>query len=499
MKKGILVAAISALLGCANAMAATVTAVAGGLSGAVDKTATELTVTGDIDARDLKFIAEEMTALVSLDLSNVSIKAYKGLTPCFGDKLEYSADHLPEYCFIGKNYTSVKLPATLKYIGEGAFAGCRNLADLSLPAELDSIGRYAFNSCDALTALVLPAGIEKVGTGAFSRCIGLKNVDLTALSETCELGVNLFTNCSALETATLGNKILSIPAGAFAGCESLSKVDLGTNPSLKVIGEEAFVSSGLTAFDFENCTNLVTLGRWAFANVQLSGIVLPASVESIGEGVFFYNTALKEIELPSKVVEVSDFALAGCESMSEGVVVGESVATIGRYALADAKGTVSISLPASLTYVGTRAFENNTSIAEMTVAAKAVPELGEDVFSGVNQPAVKLKVPENSVSQYKAAEQWKEFDVVGDMSTIEESIVSTSEIKAYFVEKILHVDASEVISSVNVYEANGVLLASCEPKADKVQIDMSAMAGSMYVVAVRMECGRLNTIKLIRH
>lgn len=500
MKKIFLIAAIVAFLNCFEASAVTVSTTEGGLSGVVtDNSVTELVVTGDIDARDLKFIAENMSGLTVLDLSGANIKAYKGANPCFGDQTEYVANQLPAYCFFGKDYVTVKLPETLKCVGEGAFAGCRKLAVLALPAELDSISRYAFNSCDALAELVLPSGLEKVGTGAFSRCAGLKKVDLSALSTECELGVNLFSNCIALETAVLGNKLTAIPAGAFAGCSALKKVDLGTTPALKTIGEEAFVSSGLTAFDFESCTALTTIGRWAFANVQLAEVVLPASVESIGEGVFFYNSALKSIELPSKVTEVSDFVLAGCDAMNNGVAVGESVTTVGRYAMADAKGLVSITLPVTLTYVGTHAFENNTGLTEMTVAATEVPELGEDVFSGINQIGVKLKVPEESVSQYKAAEQWKEFDVVGDMSTIEASVVASNEIKAYFIEKLLNVEAAMSIASLNVYDVNGVLLVSCEPKAEKVQVDMSGMGGNLYVVSVRLENGNLSTIKLIRH
>ena len=121
---------------------------AGDLSSLVtDCKATELIVEGDIDARDLKFISEEMTALSLLDLSKTNIKALKADKPCFGEVLEYAENVLPDYCFFAKDYEIVQLPNGLVEIGEGAFAGCKNLSSVSLPVSLKAIGKYAFSAC----------------------------------------------------------------------------------------------------------------------------------------------------------------------------------------------------------------------------------------------------------------------------------------------------------------------------------------------------------------
>ena len=54
------------------------------------------------------------------------------------------------------------------------------------------------------------------------------------------------------------------------------------------------------------------------------------------------------------------------------------------------------------------------------------PSLGSDVFSEVNTSICKLVVPDQSISQYKSAEQWRDFLDISDveMVTVDESGIS---------------------------------------------------------------------------
>lgn len=439
-----------------------------------DKSVTELTVQGEIDVRDLKFIVEELSNLECLDLSGAEIVAYKSSVPYFSDVLEYPANELPDYCFFDKNYKSVVLPSSLSYIGEAAFAGCDNLTKVVCPENLDSIGNYAFSSCDGLEGVTFNAGIEKIGIGAFAKCAKLKSLDLSVIGSTCNFGKGVFAGCISLESVNMGDQITDIAANMFAGCTMLKTINLGTNPTLKSIGEDAFASTGLTAFDFSVCTQLKVIGRWAFAGVQLAEIVLPASIESIGEGAFFYNESLKDVAVPASVTKVEGYTFNGNTSLA------------------------TISLPATLVYVGTRAFEDNTGMTNITIEAENVPELGENVFAGVDQPNVELKVPNESVLMYKWAEQWQEFNIIGDISTIEDFIVEENAIKVSFEDKILNVISNNEILQVMVYEPNGVCLVSAKPLSESVQIDMSTMGGHVYVVYVKLKNGKEKTFKLVR-
>ncbi len=65
---------------------------------------------------------------------------------------------------------SVTLPASLRTIGDGAFAGCTALEEVSLPPGLRLIGSDAFALCERLSSVRLPEGLETLGEGAFDGC-----------------------------------------------------------------------------------------------------------------------------------------------------------------------------------------------------------------------------------------------------------------------------------------------------------------------------------------
>lgn len=61
------------------------------------------------------------------------------------------------------------IPNTVTSIGNGAFAGSKNLTSIILPPSIKSIGRVAFNQC-GLTSIKIPAFVNYIGEGAFTYC-----------------------------------------------------------------------------------------------------------------------------------------------------------------------------------------------------------------------------------------------------------------------------------------------------------------------------------------
>lgn len=97
-------------------------------------------------------------------------------------------------------------------------------------------------------------------------------------------------------------------------------------------------------------------------------------VTEIGEGAFQNNTGLTEVTIPASITSIGAKAFAGCKNL-------QSI-------------TVNIIVPINLSVVGARGFTR----AE-----------GSDVFEGVDKETCILYVPEGSVDAYKAAPVWKEF------------------------------------------------------------------------------------------
>ena len=64
----------------------------------------------------------------------------------------------------------LKLPSTLREIGDFAFYGCEKLTGtLVLPDSVETVGNYAFVRCEGLTGLVLSKNLKTVGDEAFQK------------------------------------------------------------------------------------------------------------------------------------------------------------------------------------------------------------------------------------------------------------------------------------------------------------------------------------------
>ena len=145
-------------------------------------TVTNLTVTGNIDARDIKTIRDKMPKLAVLDISGVYMLAYKGTAGTAGtSSTSYPASEMPTFSFYntftgGKtSLKSIALPTTLISIEYGAFMGCSNLTgSLTIPNSVTSIGRDAFNGCSKISSLTLGNSVTKIGDHVFYNCSGLK-------------------------------------------------------------------------------------------------------------------------------------------------------------------------------------------------------------------------------------------------------------------------------------------------------------------------------------
>ena len=91
------------------------------------------------------------------------------------------------------------------------------------------------------------------------------------------------------------------------------------------------------------------------------------------------------VEIPEGVVSISAEAFSGCNSL-EGVVFHCAVETIS-----------------------SKAFNNCYQIGSVVCKAELPPILAADAFNGVAKDNFTVEVPEQSVSDYTLASNWKEF------------------------------------------------------------------------------------------
>ena len=104
--------------------------------------------------------------------------------------------------------------------------------------------------------------------------------------------------------------------------------------------------------------------------------------------------------------------MAGCQNS----VIPDDVIKIDNDAFRDCNTLTFINIPASVTSIGDRAFSQCTSLSRVDVQATDPPLLGEYAFS--TSKGLTIYVPENRVNIYKAADGWKDLNIVAGESDI---------------------------------------------------------------------------------
>lgn len=458
------------------------------------KAETALTLSGQMDLRDFTALTENMPGLKSLDLSGVRVTAYDSPRASAVGPSSNKADELPKGALLGLHLTDLALPSGLRVIGEGALAG-GEFTTLVLPASLTSIGDHALYGCTRLENLTFPASVTSVGTYSLAGCSSLRVADLSATRLT-EIPARMFEGDAALATVSLPSALGKIGEGSFAGAASLKSVSLpGT---LTFIGKNAFNASGLENVAIPSSVNEV--GDFAFSNCHsLTGAVLGNPKAALGQGIFYSDPLFVTFDAPG-IERFPDYLFAGSHSADVGRLLG-GVEEIGAYAMSGNRAETLV-FGSTLVYLGDGAMENMGSLTDIDATAleSAVPELGDNVFSGIDQGNVDLIVADNASAPWQAADQWKEFKVLEVGHTGSGSVISipSDSVRGRFEGTVLRLTSGEPMARVEVYEPGGAKVAETAPHSTEAHVETSAFAGRVYVVRAILENGHVATLKLMR-
>lgn len=85
----------------------------------------------------------------------------------------------------GEKITAIKLPSTVKFIGDSAFSET-SIKSIVIPKGVTEIRYGTFDGCSALTAVTIPTTVKTVRMNAFYDCKSLKNVTIPYSVKTIE-------------------------------------------------------------------------------------------------------------------------------------------------------------------------------------------------------------------------------------------------------------------------------------------------------------------------
>ena len=249
--------------------------------------------------------------------------------------------HLPETLveisdrgFYNSGINYVKLPETLKSIGEYAFDvqyGEANMVELELNRELEKIGASVVN--DLYSVKLHPENEHfKIDDGVlFSAdgevlCAVLNEAD-RSVSYTVPDGVKrissfAFSEVSTFKTVNIPDSVTLIEEAAFSGCDSIVSIDIPKN----VTSIEPYTFSScrsLKTVTFSGCVEVI--GDHAFSScTSLEHVTVPDGVKTVGESAFYYCDSLKSVTVTEGVNTIGKKAFSYCKKL-ERVYISSTV------------------------------------------------------------------------------------------------------------------------------------------------------------------------------
>ncbi|MBR2742863.1 MAG: leucine-rich repeat protein [Clostridia bacterium] len=238
--------------------------------------------------------------------------------------------------------------------GEVTGISNKRITNLVIPRSIDGIevtdiGRNAFNYCTGLESVTIPSTVTRMAYGAFQSCNALASVNISDIEAWCNISFVTFD----------ANPLY------FA-----HHLYLNGKEVTRLVIPEGVTSIGVRAF--QNCDGLTS-------------VTIPSSMTSIGNNAFYNCSALTSINVdadntaytsvdgvlftkdkktlvmypagksgaytvPSGVTSIRDNAFACCRGLTS-VIIPEGVARVGSSAFENCSGLTSVSIPSSVTNI----------------------------------------------------------------------------------------------------------------------------------------------------
>ena len=341
----------------------------------------------------------------------------------------------------------------VKGISKGTFT-YGEMTSVVIDSGIETIAPYAFFNCMHLKELKLPASLKMIGNSAFEACLEITNIVSEAITPV-DITDDVFSD-DLYSKATL-----KVPYGSktnyqeaknwtkFVNIEEMPAYDKGFY--FRIQNNEAEIVSGSIRYSgeivipeivkFNNVEYPVTsISKGAFWGCEdIVALHIPSSVTSIAVGSFVLCSNLASIvvdennpiydsrdncnaivetatntlisgcmntSIPNDIVVIGDCAFEG-QLQLKSITIPNGVTTIGGRAFRGVSFT-SLEIPGSVTSIGKGAFEDCDKLTSLIVKIPTPLSVDQYTF-WFDQKQTTLYVPSGSESLYGVADYWKDF------------------------------------------------------------------------------------------
>lgn len=273
--------------------------------------------------------------------------------------------------------SSITIPNSVQKIDYRAFNGCTSLSSITIPNSVQKIDFGAFSYCSNLESIDLPVYISELKYETFMECSSLQSIVIPDSVQ--QIGERAFENCSSLTSINIPISVQQIGENAFYGCYNITNLDWNAIncPYIPMQNGQHWLNSNLLTVNIGDAVETLPY-RFLYNCRHITEISISNSVSDIKEEAFYGCDGLSEINIPNTVTYIGSHAFSGCKFKS--IVIPNSVERMGE-AFSDCHQLTTVYYNAENGY-GSSSFANCPTLTTLYIGPD-VREIG-DVFSGCN-------------------------------------------------------------------------------------------------------------------
>ena len=251
--------------------------------------------------------------------------------------------------------------------------------------------RAFYGNLDLISIFDIPGTIDTIYQSVFYNCTNLKTVNIsegvTKLGDTC------FSTCKNLEIVTLPNSLIAMGTRVFEICNKLKTLTIGENLRHFGMLDESTATDAYAVLMY--CYNLTTV-NWNAINCKdfTSGSNSPFSYASMFPDGSVTLSPIKYFNFGNKVQHIPARLCHSQTQLTE-LILPKTLKSVGDRAFTNCTGLKTIickaTTPPTVGLDFLRYYESTTSTTSKPL------------------PLTTIKVPSESVNAYKTANGWKDF------------------------------------------------------------------------------------------
>ena len=220
-------------------------------------------------------------------------------------------------------------------------------------------------------SVVISEGVTSIGDYAFYDCSGLTSITIT--DGVTSIGDYAFAYCDSLTSITVPTGVISIGDYAFRYIPNVIYSGAAGGSPWGARAVNGYIENGIVYGDSSKKELL------ACHESKQGGLIIPDSVTSIGARAFYGCSGLTSIKIPDGVTSIGNSAFEYCSGLTS-VTIPNGVTSIGDSAFRGCSGLTSITIPDGVTSIDDYAFYGCRELTSVTIP-DSVTSIGNHAFS----------------------------------------------------------------------------------------------------------------------